>query len=48
MEEITICISIDTYDRIVDMLAESGCSDLSVERFVEKLLIKSVHPDENV
>lgn len=48
MEELTICLSVDTYDRIVDMLHESGYSDLSVERFVEKLLIEAVHHDENV
>ncbi len=48
MVEITLSLAIDTYERIVDMLHESACPDLSVERFVEKLLINEVHPDENV
>lgn len=48
MEEITLCLSLDTYARIVDMMHESGYSDLTVDRFVEKLLIKQVYDDEIV
>lgn len=48
MVEITLCLAVDTYERIVDMIHESGYSDLSVERFVEKMLINEVYHGENV
>lgn len=48
MVEITLNLAVDTYDRIVDMLIDSGYSDLSVDRFIEKLLINVVYHDENV
>lgn len=48
MVEITLNLAVDTYDRIVEMLIDSGYSDLSVDRFIEKLLINVVHHDENV
>lgn len=48
MEEITLCLAVDTYERIVDLMHESGYSDLSVDRFIEKLLIKELYHDENV
>lgn len=48
MEEITLCLSLDTYDRIVDMMHESGFTDISVARFVEIMLINEVYYSENV
>lgn len=48
MVEITLSLAVDTYDRIVDMLKDSGYSDLSIDRFIEKLLINEVYHDENV